>query len=183
MASKETMIAIANRMASMAQDASDGRNDVRMDPQAFLALAETVRAFANDKERGTCELRAARCTTTGGARDAARGTRTPAATSWTRAAWQNLTRCDSAPSAARRWFGMASRTYAIDGNVIKHWLIDSGMTRKQLAADAGISDSTLTHAINENRNCGIDILLNLSLAMDIEPWGLVREMDPVGGNR
>lgn len=78
---------------------------------------------------------------------------------------------------------MARKSYAIDGKVIKHWLVDHGMTRRQLAGEAGISDSTLTHAINCSRNCGIDILLNLSFAMGVEPWGLVREMDPVGGNR
>ena len=78
---------------------------------------------------------------------------------------------------------MARKAYVIDGKVIKHWLIDNDMTRKQLAAEAGISDSTLTHAIARGSNCGIDVLLNLSLAMDVRPWDLVREMGPVGGNR
>ena len=78
---------------------------------------------------------------------------------------------------------MARKAYVIDGKAINHWLIDEGMTRKQLAAEAGISCSTLTHAINDGRNCGIDILLNLSRAMDVRPWDLVREMGPVGGNR
>nr|DAT32580.1 MAG TPA: helix-turn-helix domain protein [Caudoviricetes sp.] len=78
---------------------------------------------------------------------------------------------------------MARKAYVIDGKAIDHWLIDEGMTRKQLAEEAGISGSTLRHAINDGRNCGIDILLNLSLAMDVRPWDLVREMGPVGGNR
>lgn len=78
---------------------------------------------------------------------------------------------------------MARKAYVIDGKAIKHWLIDEGMTRKQLAAEAGISGSTLTHAINDGRNCGIDVLLNLSRVMDVRPWDLVREMGPVGGNR
>lgn len=78
---------------------------------------------------------------------------------------------------------MARKAYVIDGKAINHWLIDEGMTRKQLAAEAGISGSTLAHAINDGRNCGIDVLLNLSRAMDVRPWDLVREMGPVGGNR
>lgn len=78
---------------------------------------------------------------------------------------------------------MARKSYVIDGKAINHWLIDEGMTRKQLAEEAGISGSTLAHAINDGRNCGIDILLNLSLTMDVRPWDLVREMGPVGGNR
>lgn len=78
---------------------------------------------------------------------------------------------------------MARKAYVIDGKVIKHWLIDNDMTRSQLAAEAGISGSTLTHAINDGRNYGIDVLLNLSRAMDVRPWDLVREMCTVGGNR
>ena len=76
---------------------------------------------------------------------------------------------------------MARKAYVIDGKVIDHWLIDNDMTRSQLAAEAGISGSTLRHAINDGRNCGIDILLNLSLAMDVRPWDLVREAGPIGG--
>lgn len=76
---------------------------------------------------------------------------------------------------------MAARSYALDGKVIKHWLIDNDMTRKQLAEEAGISGSTLTHAINGGRNCGIDVLLNLSRAMDVRPWDLVREVGPLRG--
>ena len=75
---------------------------------------------------------------------------------------------------------MARKSYVIDGNAIKHWLIDEGMTRKQLAEEAGISDSTLTHAISRGSNCGIDVLLNLSRAMDVRPWDLVREAGPLG---
>lgn len=78
---------------------------------------------------------------------------------------------------------MARKSYVIDGKAIGHWLIDNDMTRNQLAAEAGISGSTLRHAINGGRNCGIDVLLNLSRAMDVRPWDLVREMGPVGGNR
>ena len=78
---------------------------------------------------------------------------------------------------------MARKAYALDGKVIKHWLIDNDMTRNQLAEEAGISGSTLTHAINGGRNCGIDILLNLSLAMDTRPWDLVREVEPIVGRR
>lgn len=76
---------------------------------------------------------------------------------------------------------MARKAYVIDGKAIDHWLIDNDMTRSQLAAEAGISGSTLRHAINDGRNCGIDILLNLSLAMDVRPWDLVREAGPIGG--
>ena len=76
---------------------------------------------------------------------------------------------------------MAARSYAIDGKAISHWLIDNDMTRKQLAEEAGISGSTLRHAINDGRNCGIDVLLNLSRAMDARPWDLVREAGPIGG--
>lgn len=78
---------------------------------------------------------------------------------------------------------MARKSYVIDSKAIDHWLIDNDMTRSQLAEEAGISGSTLKHAINDGRNCGIDILLNLSLVMDVRPWDLVREMGPVGGNR
>lgn len=78
---------------------------------------------------------------------------------------------------------MARKSYAIDGKAINHWLIDEDMTLNQLAEEAGISGSTLRHAINGGRNCGIDVLLNLSRAMDVRPWDLVREMGPVGGNR
>lgn len=78
---------------------------------------------------------------------------------------------------------MARKSYVIDSKAIDHWLIDNDMTRSQLAEEAGISGSTLKHAINDGRNCGIDVLLNLSRAMDVRPWDLVREMGPVGGNR
>lgn len=78
---------------------------------------------------------------------------------------------------------MARRSYVIDGKAIGHWLIDNDMTLNQLAEEAGISGSTLRHAINGGRNCGIDVLLNLSRVMDVRPWDLVREMGPVGGNR
>lgn len=78
---------------------------------------------------------------------------------------------------------MARKSYVIDGKAIGHWLIDNDKTLNQLAEEAGISGSTLRHAINDGRNCGIYILLNLSLAMDVRPWDLVREMGPVGGNR
>lgn len=78
---------------------------------------------------------------------------------------------------------MARKSYVIDGKAIGHWLIDNDMTLNQLAEEAGISGSTLRHAINGGRNCGIDVLLNLSRAMDTRPWDLVREMGPVGGNR
>ena len=78
---------------------------------------------------------------------------------------------------------MARKSYVIDGKAIGHWLIDNDMTLNQLAEEAGISGSTLRHAINGGRNCGIDVLLNLSRAMDARPWDLVREMGPVGGNR
>lgn len=71
---------------------------------------------------------------------------------------------------------MARKSYVIDGKAIGHWLIDNDMTLNQLAEEAGISGSTLRHAINGNRNCGIDVLLNLSRAMDVRPWDLVREM-------
>ena len=78
---------------------------------------------------------------------------------------------------------MARKAYVIDGKAINHWLIDNDMTLNQLAEEAGISGSTLRHAINGGRNCGIDVLLNLSRAMDVRPWDLVREMGPVGGHR
>lgn len=78
---------------------------------------------------------------------------------------------------------MARRAYVIDGKAINHWLIDNDMTRNELAEEAGISGSTLRHAINDGRNCGIDVLFNLSRVMDVRPWDLVREMGPVGGNR
>ena len=78
---------------------------------------------------------------------------------------------------------MARKSYAIDGKAINHWLIDNDMTRNQLAAEAGISGSTLRHAINDGRNCGIDILLNLSRVMDTRPWDLVREVEPIVGRR
>lgn len=78
---------------------------------------------------------------------------------------------------------MARKSYVIDGKAIGHWLIDNDKTLNQLAEEAGISGSTLRHAINGGRNCGIDVLLNLSRAMDVRPWDLVREMGPVGGNR
>lgn len=78
---------------------------------------------------------------------------------------------------------MARKSYVIDGKAIGHWLIDNDMTLNQLAEEAGISGSTLRHAINGGRNCGIDVLLNLSRVMDVRPWDLVREMCPVGGNR
>ncbi len=78
---------------------------------------------------------------------------------------------------------MARKSYVIDGKAIGHWLIDNDMTLNQLAEEAGISGSTLRHAINGGRNCGIDVLLNLSRVMDVRPWDLVREMGPVGGNR
>lgn len=78
---------------------------------------------------------------------------------------------------------MARKAYVIDGKAIGHWLIDNDMTLNQLAEEAGISGSTLRHAINGGRNCGIDVLLNLSRVMDVRPWDLVREMGPVGGNR
>lgn len=78
---------------------------------------------------------------------------------------------------------MARKAYVIDGKAIGHWLIDNDMTLNQLADEAGISGSTLRHAINGGRNCGIDVLLNLSRVMDVRPWDLVREMGPVGGNR
>ena len=76
---------------------------------------------------------------------------------------------------------MAARSYVIDDKAIDHWLIDNDMTRSQLAAEAGISGSTLRHAIHDGRNCGIDVLLNLSRAMDVRPWDLVREAGPIGG--
>lgn len=78
---------------------------------------------------------------------------------------------------------MARKSYVIDGKAIGHWLIDNDMTLNQLAEEAGISGSTLRHAINGGRNCGIDVLLNLSRVMDVRPWDLVREIGPVGGNR
>ena len=78
---------------------------------------------------------------------------------------------------------MARKSYVIDGKAIGHWLIDNDMTLNQLAEEAGISGSTLRHAINGGRNCGIDVLLNLSRVMDVRPWDLVMEMVPVGGNR
>lgn len=78
---------------------------------------------------------------------------------------------------------MARKSYVIDGKAIGHWLIDNDMTLNQLAEEAGISGSTLRHAINGGRNCGIDVLLNLFRVMDVRPWDLVREMGPVGGNR
>ena len=80
---------------------------------------------------------------------------------------------------------MAARSYVIDGKAIDHWLIDNDMTRSQLAAEAGISGSTLRHAINDGRNCGIDTLLNLARTMGVDPWGLVREVGPLrrGGAR
>lgn len=79
---------------------------------------------------------------------------------------------------------MARKPYVIDGKAIGHWLIDNDMTLNQLAEEAGISGSTLRHAINGGRNCGIDVLLNLSRAMDVRPWDLVREAGPiVGGAR
>ena len=78
---------------------------------------------------------------------------------------------------------MARKSYVIDGKAIGHWLIDNDMTLNQLADEAGISGSTLRHAINGGRNCGIDVLLNPSRVMDVRPWDLVREMGPVGGNR
>lgn len=76
---------------------------------------------------------------------------------------------------------MARKAYVIDGKAIKHWLVDNDMTRSQLAEEAGISGSTLRHAIDDGRNCGIDVLLNLSRAMDARPWDLVREAEPIGG--
>lgn len=76
---------------------------------------------------------------------------------------------------------MAARSYVIDGKAIGHWLVDNDMTRNQLAEEAGISGSTLAHAINGGRNCGIDILLNLSRAMDVRPWDLVCEVGPLRG--
>ena len=76
---------------------------------------------------------------------------------------------------------MARKSYVIDGKAIGHWLIDNDMTLNQLAEEAGISGSTLRHAINGGRNCGIDVLLNLSRAMDTRPWDLVREAGPIGG--
>ena len=44
---------------------------------------------------------------------------------------------------------MARKAYVIDGKAINHWLIDNDMTRSQLAEEAGISGSTLRHAIND----------------------------------
>lgn len=76
---------------------------------------------------------------------------------------------------------MARKAYAIDGKAINHWLIDNDMALNQIAEEAGISGSTLRHAINGGRNCGIDVLLNLSRAMDVRPWDLVREAEPIGG--
>lgn len=76
---------------------------------------------------------------------------------------------------------MARKPYVIDGKAIGHWLVDNDMTLNQLAEEAGISGSTLRHAINGGRNCGIDVLLNLSRAMDVRPWDLVREAGPIGG--
>ena len=76
---------------------------------------------------------------------------------------------------------MAKKSYVIDGKAIGHWLIDNDMALNQLAEEAGISGSTLRHAINGGRNCGIDVLLNLSRAMDVRPWDLVREAGPIGG--
>lgn len=76
---------------------------------------------------------------------------------------------------------MARKPYVIDGKSIGHWLVDNDMTLNQLAEEAGISGSTLRHAINGGRNCGIDVLLNLSRAMDVRPWDLVREAGPIGG--
>lgn len=76
---------------------------------------------------------------------------------------------------------MARKSYVIDGKAIGHWLIDNDMTLNQLADEAGISGSTLRHAINGGRNCGIDVLLNLSRAMDVRPLDIVREAGPIGG--
>ena len=76
---------------------------------------------------------------------------------------------------------MARKSYVIDGKAIGHWLIDNDMSLNQLAEEAGISGSTLRHAINGGRNCGIDVLLNLSSAMGVRPWDLVRDAGPIGG--
>lgn len=76
---------------------------------------------------------------------------------------------------------MFARNYTIDGKVIKHWLIDHDMTRRQLAAETGISESTLKRATSCNHNCNIDTLLNLARIMGVDPWDLVREVGTLRG--
>lgn len=72
-------------------------------------------------------------------------------------------------------------TYTLNSKFIKHWLIDHDMTRRQLAAEAGISESTLKRATNCNHNCNIDTLLNLARIMGVDPWDLVREVETLRG--
>lgn len=57
MISADTMIGIATRLESMAQDAYMEHNDVHIDPKGMQALADSIRIFAREQERKTCELR------------------------------------------------------------------------------------------------------------------------------
>lgn len=67
--------------------------------------------------------------------------------------------------------------YVLDAEKIARWRDDYHMPLKQLARAAGVDMSSLSHAINQERNVSMNMLLNLADAMGEDPRDIVRKKE------
>lgn len=65
--------------------------------------------------------------------------------------------------------------YVLDADRIAHWRVDNHVPLKQLAREAGVNLSSLSHAIREGREVKMNFLLNLAEAMGEDPRDIVRK--------
>ena len=71
-------------------------------------------------------------------------------------------------------------SYRIDRRRLSHWLIDHDMTQTELAGKVGCCANTLNGTLREERNCRMDLLLNLSDATGLDVRELVEEVPAPG---
>ena len=67
--------------------------------------------------------------------------------------------------------------YALNGEFIKHWLIDHDTTQAELAEAVGVSPVALSGYINAQRGISISILFSLAENMQADLRDLVEEVD------
>lgn len=69
---------------------------------------------------------------------------------------------------------MMAAEYVLDAEKIAHWRIDNHVPLKQLARAAGVTLSSLGHAIRDGREVKMNLLLNLAEAMGEDPRDIVK---------
>lgn len=67
--------------------------------------------------------------------------------------------------------------YALNGEFIKHWLVDHDTTQAELAEAVGVSPVVLSRYINDRRSVPLSILFSLAEEMRADLRDLVVEVD------